>query len=392
MIQSDVAELEPAPIPVQLSESPRPPSKLGSIQVGRGIAALIVLLYHNSITFSFPKYWGHDPLQGFAKFGHAGVEFFFVLSGFLIYFIHNRDIGKPARLTRYIRKRFIRIYPVYWIVLTALLPVYFLVAGYGEGWEREPLTILSSFLLVHIFTTHVVLPVSWTLFFELRFYAAFALLIFNRKLGMFAVGLWLLLSVLSLPLGFEGELGRSYFSPANLLFAMGIASAWLLNRRTIPVPSLLLLLGIFIFLATGLTEVFDIPLHKVFRNWLYGLGSAFAILGAVELERNGLLRAPSIMVLAGEASYSIYLLHAPMLSIAVKILIGLGIRTALPAVISYFLIVALVTTLCVLFHLYVERPLLKYCEAKLGVAPSVKAREEPSVEQTGAAPRSASDA
>jgi len=51
-----------------------------------------------------------------AQFGHAGVDFFFVLSGFIIFFVHGKDIGKPSRLPHYVWRRFIRIYPVYWAV------------------------------------------------------------------------------------------------------------------------------------------------------------------------------------------------------------------------------------------------------------------------------------
>ena len=57
------------------------------------------------------------PFGGLFLFAHAGVDFFFVLSGFIIYRVHRGDIGSPHRLSRYAWRRFVRIYPTYWIIL-----------------------------------------------------------------------------------------------------------------------------------------------------------------------------------------------------------------------------------------------------------------------------------
>jgi peptidoglycan/LPS O-acetylase OafA/YrhL len=50
------------------------------------------------------------------RWGDAGVEFFFVLSGFIIASAHAGDISRPARLIPYLQRRIIRIYPPYWII------------------------------------------------------------------------------------------------------------------------------------------------------------------------------------------------------------------------------------------------------------------------------------
>ncbi len=66
--------------------------------------------------------FGPFPASGLFAFGHAGVDFFFVLSGFIILHVHAGDIGRPVRLGHYLQRRFTRVYPFYWVVfLLALL-------------------------------------------------------------------------------------------------------------------------------------------------------------------------------------------------------------------------------------------------------------------------------
>ena len=65
--------------------------RLVGIQAARGAAALLVVFYHAGRMLSLDQYVGNDPLRGLFRFGHAGVDFFFVLSGFIIYFVHHKD-------------------------------------------------------------------------------------------------------------------------------------------------------------------------------------------------------------------------------------------------------------------------------------------------------------
>jgi len=89
------------------------PSRLVGIEASRGIAALLVVLFHTTVIMNLPKYFGALPLHGLFKFGYAGVDFFFVLSGFIILHTHMNDIGKKGAIASYARKRFIRVLPIY---------------------------------------------------------------------------------------------------------------------------------------------------------------------------------------------------------------------------------------------------------------------------------------
>lgn len=80
-----------------------------SLQLWRGLAALLVVLFHTSLIFTLEKYWGADPMKGLFSFGAAGVEMFFVISGFIILHVHWGDIGVPGKLPGFLKKRFVRI-------------------------------------------------------------------------------------------------------------------------------------------------------------------------------------------------------------------------------------------------------------------------------------------
>ena len=63
----------------------REPKVFLSLELGRGVAAVLVLMYHvDKFYFSSSVYFHNELFAGIFKFGHAGVEFFFVLSGFIM--------------------------------------------------------------------------------------------------------------------------------------------------------------------------------------------------------------------------------------------------------------------------------------------------------------------
>src|SRR5665213_1586618 len=107
------------------------------IQGCRGLAALLVVFYHLGDTLAKPKYLGADadPLKSLFSFGSCGVQFFFVLSGFIITLVHRKDFGVPQRLPHYVRKRLVRIYPTYIIIFVA---VYLLAIAFSSTRQTVP--------------------------------------------------------------------------------------------------------------------------------------------------------------------------------------------------------------------------------------------------------------
>jgi len=162
-------------------------AKLPGIEGARGIAASLVVFYHAARHLKADT--GIAPLNGVAQFGHAGVDFFFVLSGFIIYFVHNKDIGKSAGLGRYLERRFTRIFPLYWFVLMLMLCLTTL--SVHRSMPSVSFILQSMTLLPHV--GEPILGVAWTLQHEIIFYLLFSIAIINTQAGIFIFFIWLIL-------------------------------------------------------------------------------------------------------------------------------------------------------------------------------------------------------
>ncbi len=343
-----------------MTDTVRPlPRNFASIQAARAVAAVLVVLYHsNGSIFALPKYWNSKPFGDVLTLGEAGVFFFFVLSGFIILHVHYKDLGRPEQMIGYFWKRLRRIYPIYWVVLLLVLPIYFKVGSFGKGYETQPYVVLSSFLLVHIKTLNVVSVVSWTLFHEILFYALFALAIWRARLGFTIIALWLALSFVGMATGRGSMLTEFWFSYLHLLFGFGMAAACWMRRRALPRPATMALLGLAVFLVAGMDDAYWQTMQVGWRTLLFGLGATLVLAGLVELERQSRLRVPAWLRLLGDASYSIYLVHFFALSLLAKLAWSSGAARLVPASVAFLLLCALAIGAGTLCHLVVERPLL----------------------------------
>ena len=97
---------------------PNEKTKMVSLEAARALAAIVVVLLHAANLMNVPHFSGKVGMDGIFDFGYVGVDFFFVLSGFIITYVHFGDIGKPLTIARYLWRRFSRIYPIYWFVLS----------------------------------------------------------------------------------------------------------------------------------------------------------------------------------------------------------------------------------------------------------------------------------
>jgi len=101
-----------------------------SLQVFRGFAALAVVSHHAALSTNGFVGTLPEPFTTFFNMGHFGVDFFFVLSGFIIMYVHMDDNCTPTALQRYTFKRLSRIYPAYLPVGVALLVLYALIPDF----------------------------------------------------------------------------------------------------------------------------------------------------------------------------------------------------------------------------------------------------------------------
>jgi len=205
------------------------------------------------------------------------------------------------------------------------------------------------------------LGVAWTLGHEMLFYVAFGVLIMSRAagVGLFAVWGCFIAAVTLLAPSHDlpwmntdlltGFVGSSY----NLEFGLGIAVAILARRYRAPFPLALVAAGLTgLLLAGGAEDANKIIYLGRVGQALFGVSSALLLLGLVSAERSGALRAGRFLVFLGAASYSIYLVHVP-------VMMGVGGLKMLPPWIAVPALTAIGIGAGVVLHVTVERPMLR---------------------------------
>jgi exopolysaccharide production protein ExoZ len=329
--------------------------RLLGIQLARGIAALVVTIYHAGRMLALPQYLGGDPLGSFFGFWHAGVDFFFVLSGFIIYLVHHGDLGQPAALKRYAWRRVTRIYPIYWVVCAIIL---MLDAAKPGGAELPEAGYLVRSLLLVPQGPEPLLGVAWTLEHEVTFYVVFGLAILSRRLGIAVFAGWMALVVYGLAVPLGPVLLKFLASPYHLDFLMGAVTAYITLHRPVRYPLSLVGIGLAGFLAAGLAEnggVFALagPVSQV----CFGLSASLIILGLAVAEHQGRLRFGTAGAFAGAASYTLYLVHTIVIGLTARVLMIAGLVHGLHGALALVATVLGAVVAAGLIHQFVERPL-----------------------------------
>jgi exopolysaccharide production protein ExoZ len=339
------------------------PKKLSGIEALRGIAATAVVFSHAARHVD--KAFGAPGLITAFQAGHAGVDLFFVLSGFIILFVHRRDIGQPGRLQHYMGRRFNRVMPLYWLVLA--LTIGMSVAGRHDApsllwlfWSAALLPSLSEPLL----------GIAWTLQFEVVFYAVFAMLIVSRGVGLALLAVWFVW-IVSVALGFDSTgVPGSLCGIYGLEFFMGMGAAQLLNQGRVPAPLLLAAAGLALFAITMVLESGGVL--NGFGNTArltYGLPAALLVLGVAAAEQAGQLRVPSWLRTLGGASYSIYLFQFVFIGIVWQGWLKIGLDHYASNLTCFLVLASSALAGGILAARLVEQPMLQLMRRRQALAP-----------------------
>lgn len=338
--------------------------KLEGIQAARAVAALLVAAFHINV-FLFPQrlYNGSASWQGF-NMGYSGVEFFFVLSGFIMVYVHAKDFGIPARAAQFIRKRVLRIYPFYWMVLFSISLLYFFMPGRGPEQARDPVALLTSALLWPTEQSPI-LEVAWTLRHEMLFYLVFVLIVLNFRIGMILFVSWQLSCLIALFFGVGAFPATFLLSPYNILFMLGMCAAAGAGRLGFSAARTVFVIGTLSFLAIGLSDALgSVDWDHGYRTVAYGVAGALIVLGLANMP----LSPPRLLCFLGDASYAIYLVHLPVLVITTAIILPLGAPWGLPPLAMMVLLLAGVSAAGGLAHIAFEQPLLRMTKPRVRLA------------------------
>lgn len=306
-------------------------NKFRSLEALRAAAATLVVLFHTQTIVAHRL--GFVPFNNLFVNGEKGVDLFFVLSGFIITYVHFQDVGRPHRIGAYTYSRFCRIYPLVWIMSAAALVLY------GAGFDATKTgklgfgPLVASVLLLPQ-QDDALVNVTWTLKYEIFFYALFGLLIVSRRLGLLALVSWQAAILVCVVAGIDtSPLWGFYLRPIALEFGIGGLTAllviWQVQRTDAPAAiwsALAFVIGVASFLSALVIEAYaPMVLADLPRFAIYGLSAGLIIVGCCQLERRGLLPVARVLILLGNASYAIYLIHFSAITLAVALLVRAGL-------------------------------------------------------------------
>lgn len=330
-----------------------------NLQVLRAVAAYMVFLHHFSIYLT--------PVLPGAKrvaMGAAGVDIFFVISGFIMVVT---TMGRRVSPTSFLLNRVARIVPVYWLVTLIVSGIAY--AGFQPigVMEIRAEYVVQTLLFIPFSRGGFIEPVNsvgWTLNYEMFFYIIFAALLVARSERVRIIGLVgvLLLCALVGVTHPSGVAPHFYTMPIVTEFSFGALLGYgyrRTERRTVSVRFRALA---YAAVATGLliivvTQIMTLQLgirgelDGFARPLVWGTAGTLIVAGALIFERAGLVFRSPWLIEQGNASYSIYLIHSLVLHGASKV----AGRFAPPGVAGVVVILGLALPVTVVFGLLLFR-------------------------------------
>jgi len=333
------------------------------IQILRFVAAVAVIAFHALGVAPDGHKVAESVISFVLSYGGRGVDLFFVISGFIIFYAtHGRGLT-PAE---FLRRRVERIVPPYFFVtfVVTVLAVT-LPATFGAVDWYTPRHILKSLAFVAFTDGEMpVVYVGWSLEYEMYFYLAVALLMAaTRDPWRNIVVMFSALAIVGRIPGVEAALGNYTFfvDPMILEFVLGVivGRMFVTGRVDWPMP-VAIACAIAAVLATD-------PTNRIIVS---GIPSALLVMAAAFLSRKRTNPSWPERVLArlGDASYSIYLAQVETVSLAGQAVAGL--IPSIPPMLLLIVTTVIVVAFGLLLNIAVERPLLRFSRRLGGARPA----------------------
>lgn len=354
------------------------PSSFLGIQALRGIAALMVVAFHATQTWSQHVSGGTSPWMQ----GELGVDIFFVISGLVmaVSTIGREHKSHPA--ASFIKRRLIRLVPLYWIVTLLVLAKLTFVRGHQQFANSQQLVdtpwqyILASLTFFpyrnSLGFVQPILSVGWTLSFEMFFYLLFALALALRvRVASMLAPIMILLAVAGHWRTADWPAFTMLASPSLLEFLAGLLLGQaILSGVRIPRVAAALLCG------TGILLLLWFPTlsHFMPEFTARAIPAALLVSGVTWIEPWTGASIPRWSLLIGDSSYSIYLVHLVVFSFLVKLFTKMHL---LIAGLVRWRDEALVVAMCLCFAIIiggllyslVERPLTRFLRKRVAREP-----------------------
>jgi exopolysaccharide production protein ExoZ len=340
-----------------------------SLQYLRAIAALAVALSHAAQII--PVAGRNDFIPGFPT-GAAGVDIFFIVSGYIICLITSKS---ESNASLFFRRRLARVAPTYWVITAAIslaiLYAPFLFRTSTVTWEL----FVSSLVFVAwpnpaTGDAQPVLLIGWTLNYEFYFYSLFAIcMLFFRNRAYIAAAALIIVLTAALSAVPSGNAIATFYGNTIVFEFLGGILLWRLQQAgRLGRPGLgisLFLLSIFLFVMSEV--VFEPTRTSQLRFIYWGLPSFFLVWSALCLEANGKVPRLEIPKVLGDASYSIYLSHIITLGAVRYLWAATNAKVALPDIALLVIAIGACTFTGWAFYRIVEVPICRL--ARRAIAP-----------------------
>jgi peptidoglycan/LPS O-acetylase OafA/YrhL len=329
----------------------------------RGFAVFLVFLVHYTTLMSpfiLTTPGIATALESIHSIGNAGVDLFFVLSGYLIY---GSLMARRQDFVPFMRRRIARIYPAFLVVLLVYLLLSFLQPATSKIPSGTPQALLyisqNLLLLPGIFKIDPIITVAWSLSYEMLYYIVLPPLILLLKLharpAAWRVGFFVLAGATIL------GTCAVYGGPIRLaMFVSGIVLHEALRAKVNAPPP-----GVVVTLAAAslwlIAAAYHGPLAAASRTLALMVAFFYLCLHCFSLSLSWLTRAFCVAPLRwlGNMSYSYYLIHGLALKAGVMLLMfqapGLQMNAGV-ALIALPLVFGLTLLPAAALFLFIERP------------------------------------
>lgn len=346
----------------------------------RGIAVLMVACAH---LFSVEAKLGGPTIIGkWALNGFAGVDLFFVISGFIMAFTNQYNFGRISAVPRFWFLRVFRIYPLWILVCGAIYAVWLYHPDWVYQSHHSNPDILKSFLLIpqNELPLHAV---GWTLIHELWFYFVFGIiLVFPRILSVPLLLIWAGFIVFSYfsPIFAMNEWVSLFTHPLSIEFIAGALCGIFLAKSKFGFSKSLIMFSIAITIVL-MTKIDgnggEFFAARTGRALYFTLPFVFLILGIVSLEKeHG--HFPKFLSKIGDWSYSLYLLHVPVFAAFVRLFAPFSDPNSVLDNIAFIALATFAAILAsfVTYSLF-ERPIITFAHRIIAPRPAKVATNNP---------------
>ena len=257
-----------------------------------------------------------------------------------------------------------RIYPIYWIVTLTALCLFLVIPGFAHHQDLSLEYVIRSLLLIP-HKDKAILEVAGTLMYEINFYLLFSIAIWLKpKHSVPILSAWLLVTILHyrkiVKFPQDSFLLETVFGNLNLELVLGCLAAYIVIKYNNKI-------GKYRWILFGIANLgYILGMLAVWGNiWVgrihtFGVLAALLIIAAISIDLKDSPKIPYLLILLGDASYSIYLTHLPVIS-AITIIMQ---KANLGKYFDSFFAPALVALIAVIagciFYSLVEKPLTVY--------------------------------